>query len=68
MLSTCRRYKNKLHNLNQKSKSEILTAESELELRKLDRNEKFLKKNLDLKSEISAVLELRKFDRVLVVA
>jgi len=33
--------------------SEISTAESELELRKLDRNQKFLKKNLDLKSEIS---------------
>jgi len=45
-----------------------LTAESELELRKLNKNQKFLKKNLDLKSEISAVLELRKFDRVLVVA
>jgi len=70
-----------------------LTAE--LEFRKLDRNQKFLKKNLDLKSEISiesesknmnalllinfllsssseieisAVLELRKFDRVLIVA
>ncbi len=49
----CRRYKNKLHNSNQKLKSEILTAESELELRKLNRNQKFLKKNLDSKSEIS---------------
>jgi len=33
--------------------SEISTAESELKLKKLDRNQKFLKKNLDLKSEIS---------------
>ncbi len=37
----CKQYKNKLHNSNQKSKPEILTAESELELRKLDRNQKF---------------------------
>ncbi len=83
----CRRYKNKLHNqLNQKLNSEILTEKSELELRKLDRNQKFLK-NLDSKPEISveseskntnALLlinsllnsssEIRKFDRVLVVA
>jgi len=33
--------------------SEILTAELELKLRKLDKNQKFLKKNLDSKSEIS---------------
>ncbi len=38
----CKRYKNKLHDqLNQKSNSEILTAESELELRKLNKNQKF---------------------------
>ncbi len=71
--------------------SEILIAESELKLRKLDKNQKFLKKNHDLKSkflieskqkninalfltyfllnsssklksEISAELELKKFD------
>jgi len=34
-------------------KPEISTAESELKLRKLDKNQKFLKKNLDLKPEIS---------------
>jgi len=67
--------------------SEISTAESELKFRKLDRNQKFLKKNLDLKSEIliesesknmnalllinsllSSSSEIRKFNRVLVVA
>jgi len=32
--------------------SEILIAESELKLRKLDKNQKFLKKNHDLKSKI----------------
>jgi hypothetical protein len=31
--------------------SEILIAESELKLRKLDKNQKFLKKNHDLKSK-----------------
>ncbi len=34
----CKQYKNKLHNLNQKLNSEILTAESELKLRKLDKS------------------------------
>jgi len=32
--------------------SEILIAESELKLRKLDKNQKFLKKNHDLKTKI----------------
>ncbi len=47
------------HNSNQKLNSEILTAESKLELRKLNKNQKFLKKNLDLKSEILIESELK---------
>jgi len=34
-------------------KSEISTAKSKLKLKKLNKNQKFLKKNLDSKSEIS---------------
>ncbi len=63
----CKQYKNKLHNLNQKSNSEILTAESELELRKLNKNQKFLKKNLDLKSEISIESELKNMNVLLLI-
>jgi len=62
-----RRYKNKLHNSNQKLNSEISTAESELELRKLDRNQKFLKKNLDLKSEISIESESKNMNVLLLI-
>jgi len=61
----CKRYKNKLHNSNQKSNSEILTAKSELEFRKLDRNQKFLKKNLDSKSEISVESESKNMNALL---
>ncbi len=61
----CRWYKNKLHNSNQKSKSEISIAKSELEFRKLDKNQKFLKKNLDLKSEISIESELKNMNTLL---
>ncbi len=67
LLSTCRWYKNKLHNLNQKSNSEILTAESELKLRKLNRNQKFLKKNLDSKSEISIESESKNMNALLLI-
>ncbi len=64
----CRRYKNKLHNqLNQKLNSEILTEKSELELRKLDRNPKFLKKNLDSKSEISVESESKNTNALLLI-
>jgi len=47
--------------------SEISTAESELELRKLNRNQKFLKKNLDLKSEISIESELKNMNALLLI-
>ncbi len=63
----CRWYKNKLHNSNQKLKPEILTAESELKLRKLNRNQKFLKKNLDSKSEISIESELKNMNALLLI-
>jgi len=42
-----------------------LTAESELELRKLNRNQKFLKKNLDSKSEISIESESKNINALL---
>jgi len=67
LLSTCKRYKNKLHNSNQKSNSEISTAESELKFRKLDRNQKFLKKNLDSKSEISIKSESKNMNTLLLI-
>ncbi len=63
----CRWYKNKLHNLNQKLNSEISTAESELKLRKLDRNQKFLKKNLDSKSEILIESELKNMNMLFLI-
>jgi len=47
--------------------SEISTAKSELELRKLNRNQKFLKKNLDLKSEILIELELKNTNALLLI-
>jgi len=47
--------------------SEILTAESELELRKLNRNQKFLKKNHDLKSEISVESEQKNMNALLLI-
>ncbi len=61
----CKWYKNKLHNSNQKLKSEISTAELELELKKLDRNQKFLKKNLDSKPEISIESESKNMNALL---
>jgi len=47
--------------------SEILTAESELKLRKLNRNQKFLKKNLDSKSEISIESELKNINALFLI-
>jgi len=47
--------------------SEILTAESELKLRKLDKNQKFLKKNLDSKSEILIELKLKNMNALLLI-
>jgi len=63
----CKQYKNKLHNLNQKLNSEISTAESELELRKFNKNQKFLKKNLDSKSEISIESKLKNMNALLLI-
>jgi len=48
-------------------KSEISTAESELELRKLNRNQKFLKKNLDSKPEISIESESKNINMLLLI-
>ncbi len=56
-----------MNQFNQKSNSEILTAESELELRKLDRNQKFLKKNLDSKSEISIESKSKNMNALLLI-
>jgi len=63
----CKQYKNKLHNLNQKLNSEISTAESELELRKFNKNQKFLKKNLDSKSEISIESKSKNMNALLLI-
>ena len=56
-----------MNQFNQKSNSEILTAESVLKLRKLDRNQKFLKKNLDSKSEISIESESKNMNALLLI-
>jgi len=47
--------------------SEISTAKSELKFRKLDRNQKFLKKNLDLKSEISIESKSKNMNAMLLI-
>jgi len=44
-----------------------LTAESELKLRKLNKNQKFLKKNLDSKSEISIKLKSKNMNALLLI-
>jgi len=44
-----------------------LIAESELEFRKLNKNQKFLKKNLDLKSEILIESESKNMNVLLLI-
>ena len=48
-------------------KSEISTAKSELKLRKLNRNQKFLKKNLNSKPEISIESESKNMNALLLI-